>query len=219
MGSLPGVEVSRETFEATRDHWGWRPGWGPGTRYLTFHLTFEHAHQLGAEAARLRAALAAIPHVDPVPPQWLHLTMTGVGHVQDVDPTMRANLARTVFEHTAGTDVCPLLVDGLIVAEEGIYYHVGPEGPLHELKAVQEQVVHERLGVWHREPGGFRPHISLAYFSGPVDVDLVMHTLRAAAPVDLELSRASHSMIELGRDDGMYTWQVVAETELHGRGR
>ncbi len=72
------MDLTFAEFENTRSHWWWRPGWGPGVRYLTFHLTFEGAEDLHDAVRTLTTSLSELDAVDPVPEEWLHMTMTGL---------------------------------------------------------------------------------------------------------------------------------------------
>lgn len=94
-----------------RNHWYWRPGWGVGTRYYTFHLTFEEAPELSAEAERYRPALGAFPQRDLVPDAWLHLTMTGVGFAQDVSADDLDAVADQVWTGLEALKPEPLVLD------------------------------------------------------------------------------------------------------------
>jgi len=67
-----------------RYHWYWRPGWQPGTRFYTFHITWRDQPGVQKLGERARERLAGIPGLDPVPGEWLHLTMQGVGFAHKV---------------------------------------------------------------------------------------------------------------------------------------
>ena len=204
------MELRRLDFERTRDHWWWRPGWGPGARFLTFHLTFETAPELHAEASRLAPGLAVLPRVDVVPIPWLHLTMTGVGFVDDVSADQIAALTDAVIHRAEGRATSPLVFDGIVLADEGVSLTDSGSTWLHELKALQERAVAEICGV--AGSAIFRPHVSLAYFAGDVDAAAVAEAVRDAR--DIAVARPLLSLIELGRDDGVYTWRVVAQSAL-----
>lgn len=204
------MELRRLDFERTRDHWWWRPGWGPGARFLTFHLTFETAPELHAEAARLAPGLEALPRVDVVPIPWLHLTMTGVGFVEDVRADQLAALTDAVIHRAEGMATSPLVFDGIVLAAEGTSLTASATPWLHELKALQKRAVAEICGV--SDAGVFRPHVSLAYFAGDVDSAAVVEVVSDAR--DITVARPLLSLIELGRDDGVYTWRVLAQSSL-----
>lgn len=204
------MDLRELEFDRTQDHWWWRPGWGPGTRYLTYHLTFEDAPALHGEAERLAPRLGALDHVDVVPVPWLHLTMTGAGFSTDLGEEQVAELVRALDEDLA---VRPLVFDELVLSSEALFLSARRSPWIDALKARQEAAV----GRIDGPPSGqrFYPHVSLAYFSGEVDVAAVREAVRDAREVEVAAPR--HSLIELGRDDRVYTWRVLAQKPLDGR--
>lgn len=83
-----------ETAEQMRDHWWWRPGWRVGRSFYTWHITFDDqpaAHQLADGYA---PALDGLTTLDLIPPQWLHLTMQGVGFTDEVSRNHVAEIVR-----------------------------------------------------------------------------------------------------------------------------
>lgn len=205
------MQLRRGEFTETRNHWWWRPGWGPGTRFLTFHLTFEHAPELHAAASRFADAAGAIENVDVIPPEWLHLTMTGVGFADEVSDDRRAALANAVFDGANALAFEPLVFDSLFLSREGIMLAARNDAWLHELKARQERAVAEICGV-PQSASEFHPHVSLAYFRGVVDTEAVVDAVHDQSEVTV--ARPMLSLIELGRDDEVYTWRVVAQHPL-----
>ncbi len=209
------MELVRGDFTQTRNHWWWRPGWGPGTRYATFHLTFELSPELATEAVRCGLSLAGVPNVDVVPPEWLHLTMTGVGSTDDHYPEALLDLADAVFVEVDELDRQPLRLDGLYLGQEGLSLVADSARWLMELKRLQQEMIKQRLGVEHEEQR-FHPHVSLAYFRGEVDLSLLHQGIEEAAPRDVVIARPMLSLIELGRDDEVYTWRVLSQYALRG---
>ncbi len=69
-----------------KSHWWWRPGWSLGRRMYTFFLTFQHSLDTAEEFSwYYRPALVA-NSLDVVPPEWMHLTVQGLGFVDEVPP-------------------------------------------------------------------------------------------------------------------------------------
>src|SRR2546430_17461428 len=73
-----------ESQQAMRDHWWWRPGWRVGRKMYTWHITFEGQDSLHQLVEAYQSALAPLPGLDLIPPRWLHLTMQGVGFIDEV---------------------------------------------------------------------------------------------------------------------------------------
>jgi hypothetical protein len=74
-----------------RSHWWWRPGWRPGRRQYAWHLTFGDQTVSPGQAdlrqvmGGYQARLAEPPGLDPVPAEWLHLTVQGIGFADEID--------------------------------------------------------------------------------------------------------------------------------------
>jgi hypothetical protein len=67
-----------------REHWWWRPGWRIGRCMYTWHVTFAAQPRLRDLVTVYQDALAPLPGLDPIPMQWLHLTMQGIGFTDEV---------------------------------------------------------------------------------------------------------------------------------------
>ena len=205
------MQLRRGDFTQTRSHWWWRPGWGPGARFLTFHLTFEQAPDLRATASRFWNRAGAGENVDPIPPEWLHLTMTGVGFAREVSADRLAALSSAVFDGASTLGFESLVFDSLFLSREGIMLAARPDPWLKELKALQERAVAEVCDI--PQPGqAFHPHVSLAYFRGIVDTSAVVDAVDDIPEVTV--AHPTLSLIELGRDDEVYTWRVVTQQAL-----
>ncbi len=59
-------------------------GLSDATRYLTWHLLPHECPDLGAVVGRNQSVVTGVDGLDPVPPQWLHLTVQGVGFADEV---------------------------------------------------------------------------------------------------------------------------------------
>ena len=194
----------------TRNHWWWRPGWGLGTRYYTWHLTFEHCHELHLLASRMRPALARHPVQDAIPDGWLHLTMTGIGFDTDVSQQQLDEIAAEVFAELPELPSGVLTFDSVLVADEGVLLPARKDTWLMELSGLQRRVVGRVVG--HAEwDGPFWPHVSLSYSSGAAPVAPLVADLRAVAPLQetLAVARPRVTLMRINRDSRQYQWDVV----------
>ncbi|WP_454299796.1 hypothetical protein [Salana multivorans] len=209
------MQIERGDFEQTRSHWWWRPGWGPETRYLTFHLTFGSEPAL-AEASRACAGvLASLDTMAPVPVDGLHLTMTGVGFAADISAETLAALSVRVLDDAAARadGGPPLVLDTLFLGMEAIMLTGPCPDWLAMLKREQERAVEDLVGA-PGEWSGFWPHTSLAYFSGVVDEDTLVSGLGGVGLDDVVVTRPTLSLLELRREDHLYTWRSLGERVL-----
>lgn len=194
---------------ATADHWYWRPGWAPGRRMVTFHLTWENADAVGALAAAVAPALATVPALDPVPVPWLHLTMTGVGFTDEVSDAALAAVAEPVFAAWKRFGAVELVIEDVLVARESVMLTPAASGWLSELFETQRTAVDTVLG--DRTWGIFWPHIALAYAHAAAPAAPIVALLRQALASQPEwiTARPTLTLLRLGRDERVYTWEVV----------
>ncbi|MFT3889095.1 MAG: hypothetical protein QM713_13155 [Arachnia sp.] len=209
------MEMRRGEFEHTTSHWWWRPGWGPETRYLTFHLTFGSEPALAVPADRYAGVLGGLGRVDRVPPSWLHLTMTGVGHAAEVPDEALHALCSRVLDDAAGRadGQSAIVFDTLYLGRDGLSLTGQVPDWLTALRHAQESAVEDLLGgprEWRRVP----PHVTLAYFDGEIDEVALVWGLNDAGLEDVVITRPTLSLIELRRQGHLYSWRTIAERQL-----
>jgi 2'-5' RNA ligase len=202
--------------EPTRmaDHWWWRPGWSIGRRFLTWHLTFDGQDQVHRLAADWRGYLAHLPHLDLIPDQWLHLTMQGLGFVDEVkqeDVDAIVEVARARLSLVPAFEVT---IDRPAVTPEAIRWEAEPGEPV----AAVRDAVRAAIGdVWSEVPekrDGFGPHISIAYSCGVGPLGPVFDAVNAAPSAPATARIASADLILMSRDNRMYEWETMASLPL-----
>lgn len=196
----------------TRNHWWWRPGWAVGTRYYAWHLTFEHCHELHLLAARLRVALARHPVQDVVPDGGLHLTMAGVGFVDDVTDEQLAAISDGVFGQLDTLPDGVLTLDDILVGAEGVLVEARKDSWLMELGRLQQRVIDDVLGP--RETGlALWPHVSLSYANGGESASALVADLQTVSPPQdsLVVVRPRVTLMRMHRDSRRYQWDVVRQ--------
>jgi hypothetical protein len=78
-----------------RNHWWWRPGWQAGRHFYACHFTLDDQPQLRELVRQYQDAIAHLTNLDLIPARWLHITMHGIGFVDEIST---ADLA-AVTEH------------------------------------------------------------------------------------------------------------------------
>src|SRR4051812_13761184 len=78
-----------------RNHWWWRPGWHIGTRFFAFHLAVGCCEDLASLTMRYQNAVRGIGGFDPIPREWLHMTMQGLTFVDDISAEDLSSLMKT----------------------------------------------------------------------------------------------------------------------------
>ena len=206
-----------ETTQAMRDHWWWRPGWRVGRSFYTWHVTFGDqpaVHQLAADYADL---LGELPTLDPIPVRWLHLTVQGVGFVDEVnrddlerivDATRHRCAALAPFRITLG----PARLD-----PEALLLQVHPAEPVIGLRTVIRAGI---ATVWGsdnvpEDPHDFHPHVSLAYSNAPGPARPIAQRLSARMATSAEITIHRAALINLNRDHRAYEWTDVATADLN----
>lgn len=200
------------------DHWWWRPGWAPGRRYVAWHLTFADLSEACAVAAAYRSVLAPFPGLDVVPDPWLHLTMQGVGFVDELPPDATSRIARSATERLRGTNPLGAWLAPAQVGTEGIFLPVDPHDGLQQIRLLVREGTEDVLGGAPGAADTFWPHVSLAYSNrvGPAEAigDAVAGVDFAGAAVTMR----HVDLISLGRDEHLYEWATLARIPLGAQG-
>lgn len=213
-------EWTHRHAERLTNHWWWRPGWTVGTRFYAWHVTFDGQPAIHELAAAYQAELTNVPGLDMIPQQWLHLTMQGVGHVQDVTDDQVAALldaARRRLGELAPVDV---RFHRPVIRPEAVALPPQPVTPIQEVRRVVRAAIGDTYGAGAvpERANGYQPHISIAYVSTdqPAEAALAAIERVDADPVDATID--SVSLIEMHRDNRMYEWRTV-ETIPFGAAR
>lgn len=208
------LELARD-LTTTRDHWWWRPGWREGRRMATFHVTLERAPQLHELARAVGPVLDALPEIDPVPLEGLHLTMNGVGFTDEVTDAQLTEISRRVFDGLSDLPHGPLVCGALLVAHESVMVADAHAAWLERLSALQRSVIDDVLGP--RTWGSFWPHVTLGYCTGEAPAAAMVEALLPVLPIGpLVIEEPLVTLMELGRDRKVYAWEVLHEESIGG---
>ncbi|MFE1923420.1 2'-5' RNA ligase family protein [Streptomyces asoensis] len=201
--------------ETMRNHWWWRPGWSVGRRFYTWHLTFEGQDDVHRIAAEYRSALAPLgDSLTPIPDQWLHLTMQGIGFVgetkeQDVHSIVDAAQTRLASIPAFDVQIGPEVLD-----PEAVLLHVHPDGPVRAVRDAIREAIGDVLGEVPEKAEGFTPHVSVAYSAGDGPTESIAQVLTGLnlTPAHARISTAE--LIVIHRDNQMYEWETFAKVPL-----
>jgi 2'-5' RNA ligase len=199
-----------------RDHWWWRPGWHLGTRFLTWHLTFDAYDDLHRLIHTYQNSVRARPGIDLVPSRWLHLTMQGVGTVQDVPKHTLDHIVTATRERFAMLRPIEVRFHKPVVRPEAIALPPTPVEPVQRLRAAIREAMAQVLdhdGV-PEAADGFQPHISLAYVSADQPAAPIIEQLNAVYAIPVQITVRTAALIELNRDNRMYEWRTVAAVPI-----
>jgi hypothetical protein len=134
------------------DHWWQRPGRAPGRLLYHWHELFHDQPEVQRLASTAQRKLEALPGLDMVPIQWLHLTTRVVGFADEVSTEQVAAMTADARQRLAR-------MAGIPVSPGRIFYH--PEAvvpavePLDALTPVREAV---RAATERAGPSAPRDH-------------------------------------------------------------
>ena len=216
LASLHQRWAAYEDLPNLTEHWYWRPGWRADRQFYTWHLTFEHQAELHELVTHLQGQLA-LPGLDLVPIDGLHLTMQGLGFTDETsDADVDAIVAET-RQRCAGLPPLELSLGPVDPDAEGIGLLVQPWEEVEHLRAT----IRDAIGtVWQSVPelsDGFRPHVTIAYSGSPAPASPIrsrLADLRRLPSVRVRISRVP--LIALRRDGRTYRWTTVAAVPLAG---
>ncbi|WP_381793754.1 2'-5' RNA ligase family protein [Streptomyces niveus] len=198
------------------DHWWWRPGWHVGQRAYTWHITFEGQEQLHEIARQHQDTLSEIPNLDPVPLEWLHLTVQGVGFVGEIGEGEIARVIEEARLNLVELDNLNLTFGAPIVADEAIVLPVKPEGAVKILRTALRRGIANALGDERltEDPDHFRPHVSVAYSSGDHDTQQLIELLERNPAQQVTITVPDASLITIHRDQRVYQWHTVEQVPI-----
>lgn len=199
------------------NHWWWRPGWRVGRQFYTWHLTFADVpdvHRL----ARAYAPYLDLPSLDLIPDTWLHLTMQGVGFVDEVDPGDVDKIVQAARIQLAQIEPFIISLGPTVVDDEVVRLEVAPVVPVRELRDRLRAAIVE---VWGPDDvpeaaDGFTPHVSLAYSNREGDMAPIQAAASAVTPEPAIVTVTHADLILLNRDQQQYQWTTHAQVPLGG---
>ncbi|MDG4803588.1 2'-5' RNA ligase family protein [Micromonospora sp. WMMD980] len=199
-----------------RNHWYWRPGWGVGSRFYAWHITFDGQPEVAELADRHRPLLSPHPSLDVIPSRWLHLTMQGLGFVQDVAAADVNAIVAAARDRCGQLAPFALTIGAPHVDPESIQIAVAPVEPVRQLRAAIRAVIADVWGA-DRVPEAvepYHPHLSLAYTNTDASAVPLIETLKDAPKIHADAVIDSCQLIVLHRDEGMYVWEPYATVKL-----
>jgi len=204
--------------DQVKDHWYWRPGWRVGARFYTWHVTFSDQPAVHALVDGYRDVLKRESTLDVVPDEWLHLTMQGIGFVDQIDTAEVNEIVAHTRRRCASLSPISLRIGRPHLDPESIQIAVEPAEPIQELRREIRSAIGEVWGTEHiPEPAEpYSPHMSLAYINSAGPAAPLADAVEAAPASFADARISSCQLIVLNRDNGMYVWEPYATVELGG---
>ena len=157
-----------------RDHWWPRPGWRPGRIALTWHLVFPDSTPLARHVAAYQRAFDGLPGVDPVPAEWLHLTVQAIGWADEIPAATVSAVVDAVRARVSALAPFDLVFDRPTIYGEAAAIRSDPATPVARLRETVRAGLRDVLGddgvpTAPEQARGFLPHVTIAY--SRVDAD------------------------------------------------
>jgi 2'-5' RNA ligase len=205
-----------QNAERVRNHWWWRPGWRLGRQVYAWHFTFDDAHQLHDLACQYRQSLDGLSGADPVPDEWLHLTVQGIGFIDDVSDADRDAMIDAAARRLSALSPVTAQLGPAVVADEAIALPVEP-APL--LKHIRTEARAAIADVWGpsrvpEDAARFRPHVSVAYLNTAGTAEPYISAVATVRTQPAIATIRKLSLIRMTRDHRMYEWETVATIPL-----
>jgi len=201
------------------DHWTWRPDWTPERPRVLWYLTFQEEPHLRDAAAPWARPLAEAG-ADVVPSAWLHLTLSDVGFVDEVDDRALALSRQSVRHQLTATPPPRLTLGPLGILPGAVVLRAGPPRPLRRLRRLVRQATCD-AGITPPEDfdGAYWPHVSLCYVNRHTDHDRLRELARRAPHRAFDVRAPRLTQVLVTRRDGHYRWEALGEVPLADRGQ
>jgi len=197
--------------EELHNHWWWRPGWQAGTRFYAWHITFDNQAELHELAESYQNELSKVPGLDIIPQRWLHLTMQGIGFVEDVPLPKIAEIAHAARTLLSEIEPVHVQFQRPVIRPEAIALVPMPFEPIQQLRTIVREAIGAVMSS-HAIPDradGFQPHISLAYVSSEQPASEVLRAIERVEAKAAKVAIPAVSLIEMHRDRRMYEWRTL----------
>ena len=194
-----------------RNHWWWRPRWKTGRHYYACHLTLDDQPQLRQLVAMYQQAIEDRPGLDLIPPEWLHITMQGIGFTDEISGTELRSLTEALTQELGKIDPPTVSFRSLTVHPEAIFLKAHPADALYPLRARMHRAVIDAIGTTSSAgdmpaPEQFNPHASIAYVNTDGQAQPIAEALQTLRTTTVIATFGKASLLEFHRDHRMYEW-------------
>jgi 2'-5' RNA ligase len=205
-------------IKEVRNHWCWGPNWRPGRSFYTWHIIFANDAVVADLHAGYQGLISSLPGISPVPAQWLHLTLQGIGFADkvpqtDLDLIIDAAQRRLEEFRPFAIKLGPAIVD-----VESLRL---PVSPVDRLRRLRGQLRAAITDVWGRdsvpELPELDPHVSLGYWNQSTPAEPLHRQVKALTNgvAKTEVTQVMRvSLINLTRDHKQYEWTKYADLAL-----
>ncbi|GAA2497101.1 2'-5' RNA ligase family protein [Terrabacter carboxydivorans] len=189
------------------NHWWWRPGWHVGTRFYAWHITLDGQDRLHQLIDEYQEALKPFPTLDPIPREWRHITLQGLGHIEDVSDQQRDEAIQGVAERLAKLEPIESTFQRAVIFREAIALPPSNPDAYANLRNEIRAGITDAWGWCPENAEGFRAHTSVAYSNRPATSKPIRNALDFRdADSGAAFLADSVSLILMHRDTIPYKW-------------
>ena len=193
--------------ELLHDHWQWRPDWEVDRPYLLWYVDVQAPPGLADWLAETTARWRDEPVVDPVPLEWLHLTLDDVEFTDRMSPERTDEVVAAARNALDRWPASSLTLGPVGPMGDAVVLHAGDDGQLARVRDRLRAATAQVLG-----PGAltelqtFDPHVSVGYVNDTCDPRRLLDPLDDLR--DREFNTIVHqvTLAAVTRRDRHYQW-------------
>lgn len=196
------------------NHWWWRPGWKVGTRFYAWHVTLDGQDDLHRLIDEYQDSLRPFPTLDPIPRKWRHVTLQGLGHIEDVSDQQRDEAVQAVSERLAKLDPIESTFQRAAIFREAIALPPSNPDAYATLRNEIRAGIADAWGWCPENAEGFRAHASVAYSNAAKPSATIRAALDRALASPARTTTRDLSLIRMHRDNSAYEFETTATIRL-----
>lgn len=156
-------------------------------------------------------ALAPLGNLDLIPPRWLHLTMQGIGFVDEISPDELTSVTRRIADRLRDVPVPVVTFDRPTVGQDAVYLRAHPAQPIYNLRLATYQAIASALGLGQFHEAlptrdQYTPHVSAAYVNSDGPAQPIFDALSPVQAPSVTATFRTASILTFHRDHQMYEW-------------
>jgi hypothetical protein len=191
--------------------------WPPGrTRLRVYYVP--PAEPIRPLVDAYACALAPFDFIAPVAAEWLHATVAAVQDrwASEVTPRQLNTVESRLRQELGDLTAFSVQAGGALASRHGVTIDLIPDQDFVELIRRASGVFTEIFGPAAAGYDGGRPHLALAYGTGPGDSGLVQGRLRNATDLRVPLKVAEVRLVEVSQDAVRHhvRWRELAQIPL-----
>jgi 2'-5' RNA ligase len=187
-----------------------------GTRFYAFHLAVGESADLARLVAVYQEALRDMVGFDPIPREWLHITMQGLAFVDDISAEDLASVVKTARTALAQLEPFTLVFNRPLIRPEALVLVPEDVKPLNDLRNTVRSAIENALGQGTLDLGStdFQPHVSFAYVNADQAAAEALTALEGVESTPTRFRVDEVPLIEMHRDNRMYEWRSLQTIQL-----